>query len=138
MLSSPTSFSRNALRGPQVPSRDLRRPRRCLQQGLPCVEERSLHSYGDGIEQIPTTFQQLRETGSGGAEAVSIISHLKYYPNESMLVPKKYGPSVYTDQKARLLGRLTAPHRLFTLTAGAACCPSCGTAAQRPQAVWSS
>ena len=22
------------------------------------------HSYGDGIEQIPTTFQQLRETGS--------------------------------------------------------------------------
>lgn len=32
--------------------------------GLPGVEERSLHSYGDGIEQIPTTFQQLRETGS--------------------------------------------------------------------------
>lgn len=56
-------------------------------------------------------------------EAVSIISHLKYYPNESMLVPKKYGPSVYTEQKARLLGRLTAPHRLFTLTAGAALLP---------------
>ena len=36
-------------------------PQCCLQEGLPCVEECSLHSYGDGIEQIPTTFQQLRE-----------------------------------------------------------------------------
>lgn len=67
---------------------------------------------------------------------MSIVSHLKYYPNESMLVPKKHGPSVYTDQEAGLLGRLAAAHRLFTLTASAACCPSCGTTAQRPQTVW--
>ena len=59
LLSSPIRFSCNALCSP--PLRVSTGPRCCLQEGLPCVEECSLHSYGDGIEQIPTTFQQLRE-----------------------------------------------------------------------------
>ena len=37
-----------------------------------------------------------------------------------MLVPNKYGPSDYTDQKAGWLCQLTAPHGVFTLTASAA------------------
>lgn len=56
------SFCRNFL---HVPSRGLLRlfvgPQDHFQEDLPCIEESSLYSNGDGIEQISATFQQLRE-----------------------------------------------------------------------------
>lgn len=76
------SFRRNFLTVPSHASAQvLHRPPGLLQGDLPCIEESSLHSNGDGIKQISTTFQQLRETGSEEKRKNKRHVLLKYYPN---------------------------------------------------------
>lgn len=47
----------------------------------PRVEESGLHGDGDGVEQVPATFQQLRQTGSGQEGRASCLTSVASQPH---------------------------------------------------------
>lgn len=85
------SFCRHFL---HVPSQGLLRlsagPGDRFQEDLPCIEESGLDSDGDGVEQISTTFQQLREAGSEEGRKSKRHVLLEHYPNYGTPVPKNH------------------------------------------------
>lgn len=99
-------------------------PGGCFQEGIPCIEERSLYSNGDGIKQISTTFQQLRETGSEGEKKkVASFVTLSIIPSKGHWFLRSANQGVYKDKNVWLLSWLTDTYWLFTLTARAALLP---------------
>lgn len=76
------SFCRNFLHVPPQGLLGLSAgPRDRFQEDLPRIEESGLHSNGDGIEQISTTFQQLREAESEEGRKSKRHVSLKHYAN---------------------------------------------------------